>query len=481
MEPSRYLAAILRRWIVIVLIGLLGLGGAALLTAQRTPHYRASTSLFFSVSGASTVSDLSQGAAYTQNLMQSFGALATTASVLDPVNQQLGLHLSDTQLAHMVHVKYATGAVILQIYVIGPSANQAAAIANGVAAQLAKSVSQLSPAVSQGGAKQLSATIVAPAPVPRSAIAAGSRKKVLVEGLVGGLVLGALLVLLREATDPRVRNERELRRVTGAPLLGRVAAGRRPLLLTDAEGRAAEAVRALRANVFAIKGSGARAIVVTSGSQGEGSTTTAINLALMAAETGRRVLLIEADLRHPSVARVLGLRESSGLMGVLANGGSWSTAVQTVPGHTVDVLPAGGTPANPGELISSPEMAELVATVIADYDFVVFDAAALLTSTDAAVLARYTDGALVVVDARRTKRQQLAAATAALHRAAAPLLGVVLNKTAAASTIGRRSRDDRPPTAQPGHPKVQLAGRQSAGRPRPAVRAAGEQRRSPRP
>ena len=200
----------------------------------------------------------------------------------------------------------------------------------------------------------------------------------------------------------------------------------------------------------------------------------------MAAETGRRVLLIEADLRHPSAARVLGLRDSTGLMGVLASSGSLSTAVQTMPGHAVDVLPAGGTPANPGELISSPEMAELVASVIADYDFVVFDAAALLTSTDAAVLARYTDGALVVVDARRTKRQQLADATAALHRAAAPLLGVVLNKSAAASSAGRRSRDDRPPTAQPGHPKVQLAGRPAAARPRPAVRA-GEQRRSPRP
>src|SRR5665213_1845626 len=108
MEPSRYLAAILRRWIVIVLIGLLGLGATALVTAQRTLNYRASTSLFFSVSGASTVSDLSQGAAYTQNLMQSFSALATTASVLDPVNQQLGLHLSDAQLATMVHAKYTT-------------------------------------------------------------------------------------------------------------------------------------------------------------------------------------------------------------------------------------------------------------------------------------------------------------------------------------------------------------------------------------
>ena len=114
-----------------------------------------------------------------------------------------------------------------------------------------KSVSQLSPAVSQGGAKQLSATVVAPAPVPRSAIAGpGSRKKVLLEGLLGGLLLGVFLVLLREATDPRVRDEHELRRVTGAPTFGRIAAARRPLLLTDAEGRAAEAVRALRANVL---------------------------------------------------------------------------------------------------------------------------------------------------------------------------------------------------------------------------------------
>jgi hypothetical protein len=106
-------------------------------------------------------------------------------------------------------------------------------------------------------------------------------------------------------------------------------------------------------------------------------------------------------------------------------------------------------------------MAELIATVTSDYDFVVIDASALLMSTDAAVLARYTDGAIVVVDTRSTKRRQLADATASLHRAGATLLGVVLNKAdlSAAVRSVRSLRRSRPPAVQPGHPKVPLNSR----------------------
>ena len=467
MERSRYFAALYRRWFVVVLVGLLGLGSAAALASSHSSKYRASTSLFFSVSGASSVSDLSQGAAYTQNLMPSFSALATTASVLAPVAQQLGLHKTDSQLASMIRTKTATGAVILQIFVTDTSAQESAAIANAVAAQLAKSVGTLSPAVTQGGTKQLSASVVAQAPVPRAPLATTGKKQSYAEGLVGGLVIGALLVLALEMLDTRVRNEDELRQVTAAPLVGRITATRRPLLLGDTEGRVGEAFRALRANVFAIGGpgtQGAKSVVVAAAAPGEGATTTAINLGLVAAETGLRVLLIEADLRRPTAARYLNLREAPGLIAVLANRGLLASAVQTLPGYGVDVLPAGGTPANPGELIGSTEMAELIAAVTRDYDFVVIDAAAVLMSTDAAVLARYTDGALVVVDTRSTKRRQLADATASLHRAGATLLGIVMNKAdlSAAVRSVRSVRRARPPAVQAGHPKVSLNSRPAA-------------------
>ncbi|HZV24807.1 MAG TPA: polysaccharide biosynthesis tyrosine autokinase [Acidothermaceae bacterium] len=464
MERSRYVAALYRRWFVVVLVGLLGLGLAAALTSSHTAKYRASTSLFFSVSGASSVSDLSQGATYTQNLMPSFSALATTAQVLDPVTQQLGLHKTDSQLASMIKTKTATGAVILQIFVTDTSASQSAAIANAVAAQLAKSVSTLSPAVTQGGTKQLNATVVAQAPVPRDRVAASGKKTKYAEGLLGGLIIGVLLVLGREVLDTRVRNEEELHLVTGAPVVGRVTATRRPLLLGDSEGRSGEAFRALRANVFAIGGpgrQGVKSVVVAGSAPGDGATTTAINLALVAAETGLRVLLIEADMRRPTAARYLNLRESPGLIAVLANRGSLTGAVQTLTGYGVDVVPAGGAPANPGELVGSTEMAELIATATSDYDFVVIDAAAVLMSTDAAVLARYTDGAVIVVDTRSTKRRQLADATASLHRAGATLLGIVLNKSdlSAAVRSVRSLRRARPPAVQSGHPKVPLKSR----------------------
>jgi tyrosine-protein kinase len=482
MERSRYFAALYRRWFVIALVGLLGLGVTAALSASHTSKYRASTSLFFSVSGASSVSDLSQGATYTQNLMPSFSALATTASVLDPVAAQLGLHKSDSELASMIRVKTSTGAVILQIFVTDTSAQESAAIANAVAAQLAKSVGTLSPAVTQGGTKQLNATVVAQAPVPRETIATSGKKTRYAEGLIAGLVVGVLLVLAREILDTRVRSEEELRQVTAAPALARVTATRRPLLLGDTEGRAGEAFRALRANVFAVSGRGVKSVVVAASAPGEGSTTTAINLALVAAETGLRVLLIEADMRRPTAARYLNLRETPGLIGVLANRGSLVGAVQSLPGYGVDVVPAGGTPANPGELVGSTEMAELISTVTREYDLVIIDAAAVLMSTDAAVLARYTDGALLVVDTRSTKRRQLADATASLHRAGVTLLGVVLNKADLSPAVRsvRSLRRARPPAAAPGHPKVPLNSRSTPVVSSTGVGGGGNQASDPR-
>jgi polysaccharide biosynthesis transport protein len=197
--------------------------------------------------------------------------------------------------------------------------------------------------------------------------------------------------------------------------------------------------------VFALGASRPRSIVITASTHGDGATTTAINLAVVAAETGLRGLHVEADLRHPSAARYLGLRDVPGLVDAIADRGALADSVQRLSGQAVDVL-AAGRPADPGELVGSPEMAELVATMLADYDFVVFDAAALLTSTDAAVLARHSFGVLVVVDTRQTKRRDLAAAAASLHRDGAPLLGVVLNKTAG----GRHNRNSS--RIQPGNP-----------------------------
>lgn len=423
-------SAAVRRWILVVVAGLLGVGIAAFTTAARTSHYRASTWLFFSVSGASTIGDLAQGATYTENLVPAFVAVATTEAVLDPVNQQLGLHLPDSKLAAMVHPKAVMGTVLMYISADGSSPQQAAAIANAVAAQLSRTVAQLSPAVTRSGAKQMSATVVAPAQLPRLPLAAGGKKTRYVEGLLGGLLLGIFLARLLEGPRALVRDERGISKVSDAPVLGRIEyARRRPLLLGDTEGHAGEAFRALRANVFALRPSRACAIVITASSHGEGATTTAINLALVAAETGLRVLLVEADLRHPSTARAVGLPDVAGLAQLVAGGGALAATVQTLPGHAVDMLAAGGSLANSGEVVGSRAMAELVAKMLADYDLVVFDAPALLTSTNAAVLASHSDVILVVVDAQKTKRRVFATAIASLRRANAPVLGLVLNKT----------------------------------------------------
>ena len=323
-------SAAVRRWILVVVAAILGVGVAAFTTAARTSHYRASTWLFFSVSGASTIGDLTQGATYTENLVPAFVAVATTQAVLDPVNQQLGLHLPDSKLAAMVHPKAVIGRSSCTSRQTGrrragrgDRQRRRRAVVEDCRAALASRYAVRCEADVGNRGRTCTATTLT---------ARGRRKEdTLRRRPSRGPTSWHLPRAVTRGPRALVRDERGISKVSDAPVLGRIEyARRKPLLLGDTEGHAGEAFRALRANVFALRPSRPRAIVITASSHGEGATTTAINLALVAAETGLRVLLVEADLRHPSTARAVGLPDVAGLAQLVAGGGTLAATVRDV-------------------------------------------------------------------------------------------------------------------------------------------------------
>jgi capsular exopolysaccharide synthesis family protein len=182
-------------------------------------------------------------------------------------------------------------------------------------------------------------------------------------------------------------------------------------------------------------------IVVTSSIAAEGKSTTATNLAVVFAETGSRVLLIEADLRRPRVSDYLGLERAVGLTNVLAGQVSIDEVLQRWGTDGLTVLPCGSIPPNPSELLGSQNMVDLLTGLRQRFDTIIIDTPPLLPVTDAAVASVLADGVVVVVRYGRTNRAQLAAAVRSLESVDARVLGCVLNMQPAKQAEGRGRYD----------------------------------------
>jgi capsular exopolysaccharide synthesis family protein len=423
--------ALLRRYWYVVVAAMLAGGVVAFgLSQLATPVFTAQSRLYFSLSSGSSASDLNQGATYTQSQMLSFGELAESPAVLEPVIARLGLDTTPQELARAVTVTTPQNTVIMEISVTEPSPAQAADIANAVAASLRDTAESYAPKGAEGS-PTVSVRVIQEAPEPLSQSAPNGRTNTLA-GLLLGLLAGLLGLALVRLLDTRVRSAETVAHLTTAPLLGSLERERGVTGLAMAVrplSTAAEGFRQLKANLrFVLLGDRSSSIVVTSSIPGEGKSTVAANLALSLSEGGRRVLLVDADLRRPVVAQYLGLVGDAGLTTVLVGQALLEEVVQPWGDGTLHVLTSGEIPPNPSELLASARMEELVARARATYDVIVIDTAPLIAVADAAFVARMTDGAIVVADQTRVHRGQLSEALDAVEKSGGSVLGVVLNK-----------------------------------------------------
>ena len=201
---------------------------------------------------------------------------------------------------------------------------------------------------------------------------------------------------------------------------------------------AAEAYRALRANIeFASVDAPLHTLLVTSAAPGEGKTITASNLAVVIAQAGRTVLLVDADLRKPAVHAVFDLPNMRGLTTMLRDDTVSLDAIAHVteqPG--LRILTSGPLPPNPAELLGSSRMQAILGRLQESAELVIFDSPPLQAVTDAAIMSSFVDGTLFVIDAGRSRRRVVRVAREALTRAGANVLGAVLNRVPARSHHG---------------------------------------------
>jgi succinoglycan biosynthesis transport protein ExoP len=268
--------------------------------------------------------------------------------------------------------------------------------------------------------------------VPGSPFTPNVRRNFLLGGLAG-LLLAIGLVLAIDYLDDTVKTPEDITRRLKLPFLGLVPAVRgntHPLLSQEVPHEFGEAFRALRTSlVFSSGSEGTRVIALTSAQPLEGKTTTACNMAIALAYGGSRVLLIDADMRRPSVSRTLGIENTIGLSHLLTGQATARQAIRRTNVQNMWVMTAGMTPPNPSELLASERMKTLISNVQSGpFDWVLIDTPPVLAVTDAVIIAPWVAGVVFVIGSEMTQRRLAERAVETLMTSRPHILGAVLNR-----------------------------------------------------
>ena len=446
--------------------------GAAAVTALQTKSYESSATVLISFTGENDLALVFEGTQAVQERLSSYAVIAGGHAVAERAVKDFHLPVSADALASQTHVEYTPKSTLFTISVVDTDPNRAAALTRAMADEFAAMVGTLgvpkgpalvtttapqAPATNTDSPPQPGEATPTPEPQPAPAQPASAQstqapvaKATVVEqpgvpdapikpvpmrnmamGLVAGLLLGIGVALTREATDHTVRTRQKLEQLSGLPTLAELPGqrGSAPRWGTDISFD--DAVRGLRARLLRAMGpleTDARRVVLTAPFGGEGTTTTALNLARAFTELGEDVLLVEGDTRRPVVAGLLKVDSGEGLSNALANPDITTEAVKPTTISKLFVLAARA--ARRDTLPCSAYLPEVLDKVLRDvsaaFDRTVVDAPPVLASADSGLLGGTVPATVLVVRAGRTTEDELNDAVTALRAAGAEIVGTVL-------------------------------------------------------
>jgi capsular exopolysaccharide synthesis family protein len=439
VDFKQFLQVLRRRWITIVALVAIALGVAALVNWQTTPQYESKSRIFISVD-LETSADAQGAAFFTVARVQSYADLADSSDLMNQVIGELGLPMTPSELANNIQAEVVQDTTIIDLTVHDEDPTQAQAIARIHSQRLTEFLSDLeSPKdSSQSG---IVARITDSASFNGSPVSPRTWLNFAIAAMIG-LLLGIGAATARHILDRTVSSQEHVREVTAKPVLASIGYDntiKKSPLLTDLGSFAprTEAFRVLRTNLqFLDLDRQPRCLVISSSLQGEGKTMTSTNLAIALAQTGRRTLLIDGDLRRPRVAGRLNLDAAVGLTTVLVGNTDVADAVQVHEPSGLHFLASGAKPPNPTEILQSRVTHDLIRGLCDSYDTVIIDAPPLLPVADASVLSTIADGVILVVQHGKTTRDAVADAIARLEQVGGRLFGIAVNMIPKRATGG---------------------------------------------
>lgn len=449
MTAHEYLSTLRKYWLLILLTTIIaGLGAYG--AARLLPKQYESTASVLVVPGAVQSTELGQSSTYVQSIVQSYTVLATSPRVLGPVISDLRLNETSVSLAKRVEVESPLNTTVINVTTTDPDPVEAQRISAAITSSLISQVKTVSPQVA--GKQIIRVETISPASLP-TIPSAPNTMLALILGAAGGLALSVLYALLRRLFHSRVDTVEDAEELGVAPVLGAVTVAPKQAaiattIIQNPNGQVAESVRSVAASLrFMAVDKPRRVILITSSNSGEGKTSVTLALALVLAEAGSRVLVVDADLRRPTVAKYTELEGTIGLTNVLVGDLTLDQAAQPWGYPNLMVLTSGEEPPNPGQLISSGRLESVIAAARQEFDYVVLDSPPVLSVSDPMWLAALTDGAMVVARIGKVTGSELRQTVDTIEASKHDVLGLVLNGVKAKSKNPYYISDIVPATA----------------------------------
>ncbi|MCF3940189.1 polysaccharide biosynthesis tyrosine autokinase [Gordonia tangerina] len=426
-------------WIVLIVSLVCGVLGMAFSWIQQ-PVYKSTSTLYVSSAPSNDPASAYQGGLASQQRVASYVSLTTSDEVISNALEVSGVSLSQSEAMSAVSASAAPDTVLLSVSAVSGDPREASVLVNAVAAELVRYVAELE-SPNSGGPALAKLTVVSPGQVEDAPVSPQIVRNTFVSVMVG-LILGLVLCLVLSRLDSSVRSEEAVRRITERPVLSSVpsypgTSSGNVVDFSSGSTPVAESYRKLRANLSFIDiDNPPRLVLVTSAGASEGKTSTALNLAASIAESGKKVLLVDADLRRPTASRSSGVDIAVGLSNYLHGDGDILDFVQSSRTVGLSVLAAGSLPPNPSELLGSNRSGAGFQVLRDSFDMVVVDSPPVLPVADALVVGQWLDGVVFVVRSGSTGVTDAAAAIRQLDIASVDVLGVVINDVPASGTGG---------------------------------------------
>jgi capsular exopolysaccharide synthesis family protein len=436
VELKRYVQLLWRGWLIILICAVAAGLSAWFMNAQRTQLYSSSTTLLANAAARGTAPFSESMIRTSEQLLGTYVELFLKRPVLQETVNNLQLNRSPEALAGQVKVVVIPNTLLIRLTVEDRDPQMAANIANEMVRVLNGQEEQLLANPFVGYRQALN---VVEAAQPGAPVNQRGLESIILAMLIGAAAAVAAL-LLRENLDDTVRSRDDAERVTEAPILAAITPIRgsypaeKLVTVTDQQSPVAEAYRMFRAHIeYPAVESSVKTLLVTSSDPNEGKSTTAANLAVALAQAGKRVILVDMDLRRPTLHKFFKRTNQRGVTTAL-NPKQGETVMDHLVSTGVDnlqLLASGPIPTNPAGLFGSTRMLELIEDLRSKADLVIFDSPSILTVVDAALLARSCDATVLVAQHAATKADRLKRARDQVVLSGTNLLGLVLNRVEA--------------------------------------------------
>lgn len=424
MNLPSFLAILARRKWVVLLCILIPVIIVAMNYLLSKPQHSALTSLQLSM--AANTSEEYNDVVQTSRVMNAYASIASNEKVIAEVARSLSVEKLPTVDVEILTDQILTENDSLLLTVTHPDAESARLVSETLIETL----------IAQSNSKpELSGF---PLSIERPTTFSFARSNTMQEWLSAlllwslvGLAIGAVLAYLSDVADPKLRSTiaieqaAQLHTIAELPILKK----NEPIVVMNGISAQSEAYRSLRTILSNYGGENAvKTLLLTSANSGEGKSTIAVNLSIAMAQSGRKVLLVDCDMRKPAINGILGIPNLAGVSNVLLKQATISDAIRHLPTFRFDVMTSGSPVTVPAELLNSSRMVALIGELEKKYDIVIFDAPAILPVTDAVILARFVSSVVLVVGKDLVEGRDIELAQRHLRSVNVNPLGVIVNR-----------------------------------------------------